>query len=672
MLMKGIDPALIDHRLTRSEQIEDLTSCPEFKAEEGRRMDKETQRERRRSAKRPLADVDYDDCPAEREHLGEFDCGSYQAKNNRLYIGNQAITDFDMWIIEHIETHMRDSTVRHSYLLGGKKADGTDLPPKKITAEECLNLPKWIINNYGFDLRFAKEHASKLWEAVYNLSKDFKVTITTENGGGQKVNGQPAYVTKDGAITREGFDDSIRIAGRSDHRKEMVSLPDPTQINPNTLKTCIEHALALLSISPTNSALGLLILLAPLRAIMSMFIRIDLSLMLVGRFATCKTSVAMLSRSFFNPKLNIEPTRWNSSEKAIYDLLRLQRHSTFVLDDFSFSDGNRHKYSRDAEKILQAAANGRAPDTKVNTSVIRKEILLNTLIVSTSNRMPKSFSDAVQSRVIALVVEPGDVPLVRLTRRQKYAEGGEYAKVMSAFIYHLLSDDPKALKKCIKSKQGKYRAIGRDDFKLDPRRADIFAGMMVAWDRFLKFAEKSLAIDKKEGDRLFYEGEALLAQLLIQQYKIFGKGTIRERFIDALTKAMSREPHREFALNIVDLKTGKYYVSGDGEVDEKPFDKGDMDPIHGYYDPDKLNLYMKADAYLDWFFSELQDEDYKPFKVGQKKFWKDMKSNGVIASHDSDGRTTVRRRLPGLRKEVAVYHVKIDLTDPYKIIVADD
>lgn len=651
-----------DPRLNREEQAEDRRINPdpyEYQEEAWRR--ERAKKKRRETMKKRREAIDIQRALEQTEH--------FSVKDHCIYSGDKELCNFFLRIKEQIVTRNSGGKPTKCYVVSGKNVYGDILEEQIITSRELRNTPDILLDIYAADLEIADGCNKKVGKAILELSKGSYETVTlTLQGGYQKHNGDLIYVTKRGAITGKTFDRSIRMSPSASPIQDVVHLVDPGKIDSAKLVKAVRFVLKLPSIFPTNLALGAMMLLLPIRAVSSHWMRIETSICYEGRFGTHKTWLAKLNRAFFNRNLDHDPIRWNSSPSALYDLVALNNHAVMAIDDFLFSPGQQKNHSDMVGEVLQAVANGTAPAKKVNGLILKGPALLNSLIVSTANAIPLYCSDATYSRIIFLNIEAGDVPSDTLTKLQDKAARGDLVFVTSAFVQYLLARKAAWLKKHIKTKRQRYRKFGIDDFCLDKRRSDVFATFLVGLDLFLRFCEKVEAISKDKADLLFEDCMQTLGQLLSDQGKILGKQSFRDIIIDALQLGVKSE-----GLIITDKVGDRSRLFGYNVDEEYGWARNWVKPsinsskLVGWYD-DKTQILHVLSKFLVTNLLRFVPEHLRGlFSTNHDKFWIDAFANDLIYEEDGGQKHTRRRRFAlSNNKTVHVYCIKIDMDDPHR------
>jgi hypothetical protein len=596
-------------------------------------------------------------------------------KKGCIYNSDTQLTNFVLEIKEQIKT-IDGSTGKTSvrYKVSGITEDGTVLDVQQITANELRkSLDTWVSNTYGAELEISQGCKAKAVEAILYLSKGkYKTIHETTRGGYQTVKGKLVYVAKRGAITGDNFDKSIRLAPGRNLNQDAIHLVDPKKVAGKILEDCLSFTLDLPKHFPSNPLLGVMLLLLPIRAVISYWLRVDTSVCFVGRFGTGKTSLAKVIRAFFNHDLKIDPIRWNSSESALYETMSLNSHAVLPIDDFLFNPAQQKSDSNKVSEILQAAVNGTAPAKMLNGSTLRGAALLNTMVISTANAIPQYASDATYSRIIFLDVDIGHIPNDALTILQEHAAKGKFVHVTSSFIQYLIGYDQDKLNQQIKEQLQRYRKQGIEEYGHDERRKDIFATALISLDLYLDMCEEANVLDKSEADDIFHEYKDMLGKLLSEQNRIKMKKSIREILIDALWEGVASE-----GLTIVNTWGERSPLFASARLDDNGWTPPSLGngKLVGWYDEKTQILHVLSTFPLKNLKRFVPPALHSYFFWEHDSFWIDMVKHKVIYEKDKGQKNSRRRRFELAKgksgRSVNVYCIKIDMEDPYKPFIPE-
>jgi hypothetical protein len=235
------------------------------------------------------------------------------------------------------------------------------------------------------------------------------------------------YLHASGAIGADGPVLGVEAALPGDFSRYQL----PVVADQEALRAAISSTFDLLNAAPDTIMFPLLgaVARAPLG-------EANLSVFLVGRTGTRKTSLAALCQQFYGPDMDADhlPASWSATANALEEQAFVAKDALLVVDDF-VPRGSQREVSdlhSKAERLFRAVANHAGRARLTSDAKIRPTHPPRALVLATGEDFPRGQS--LLARLLCLEVAPGGVRLDKLTVAQTHANRGDYALAMAGFV----------------------------------------------------------------------------------------------------------------------------------------------------------------------------------------------------------------------------------------------
>ena len=325
-----------------------------------------------------------------------------------------------------------------------------------------------------------------------------------------------------------------------------------------------------------------------------------------------------------------------------------------VLDDFAptGSSYDVQRWHKKADRVLRAKGNASGRQRMRPDTTLRPEKPPRALILSTGEDVPRGQS--LRARMLVLELSPGDLDSKKLTRCQRDAASGRYARAMSGFVRWLAAryEDIRASRKEERDALREWAALSAQHTRTPGIVADLALGLRY----FLLFAHESGAIDSERTRELWTRGWRALGEAASGQSQHQEAGDPTRRFRELLSAAIA---------------SGRAHVAnpegGEPEVPEAwgwrraTVGSGDLEREEWHPQGERIgwledeDLYLEPDAALAAVHKQGRDSG-EPLAVTGRTLRKRLHECGLLLStgKEREGRETltVRHTLEGSRKSV--------------------
>jgi hypothetical protein len=488
----------------------------------------------------------------------------------------------------------------------------------------------WAIEKLGGEAIIAagmgsKDHARA---AIQHLSENISHRLVFSHSGWRRLGNEWVYLHADGAIGRQGLDNSVSV--KLAPELAPFRLPEPPACA--KLRRAICASLRLLDVAAHRITIPLYA--AIWRSVLG---EADFGELLVGRTGVFKTALVALAQQHFGPGFDALhlPGSFNNTANANAALQFAMKDALFVVDDFlgQGSEPDLARAHRDADRIFRGQANRSGRARLARDGVTLKDSKPpRCLTLSTGETVPNGQS--IQARIWLSDIAPGDVDVEALSACQQDAEAGLYAEAMSGFLKWLaprleerrewLQEYAVTLRHEATEKDGQHR-----------RSSGQVANLHAAFELFLTFARESGAITRAQW---------------LQMGRESWRALLREA-ARAATDQAEQEPCRWF-LDVIRavVLSGAALVGSPttGLPREKDQHKGR--PLIGWISPCKEFLLLEPEAAYA-AAQELVSKQRRVLPFGPKTLWKRMDQGGYIAQRE-EGRNLARFVIGGARRRV--------------------
>ena len=501
----------------------------------------------------------------------------------------------------------------------------------------------------GFSL---KDHARA---AVQVLSGEIPTQHVYTHTGWRWINGEWVYLHAGGAIGADRLIEQVKtsLAGTL-HRR---LLPEPPE--GEELVAAIRASLRFCRLAPAGITVALLAVIY--RAALG---DTDFSIHLSGPTGEGKSELAALCQQHFGGELDARHLlSWESTENAIEAQAFTLKDQVLVLDDFAptGSSYDVQRWHKKADRVLRAKGNAAGRQRMRPDTTLREDKPPRALILSTGEDIPRGQS--LRARMLLLELAPGTLDWKILTRCQRDAAGGLYARAMAAFL-RWLAPRYEQIKTSLAEERAAIREHARRESGEHRRTPSLVADLYLGLRYFLLFAYDAGALTGEEAERLCRRGwQAILEAASAQQQHQSASEPTR-RFRELLSAAIA---------------SGRAHVADpEGAPPENPgawgwrsatigtgdFMREEWRPQGervGWLDVD--HLYLEPEASYAAAQKQGRDAD-DPLTITGRTLRKRLHERGLLLSTDEARRVlTVRKTLEGRRREVL--HTKDELLLPF-------
>jgi hypothetical protein len=495
-----------------------------------------------------------------------------------------------------------------------------------------------------------KDHARA---AVQMLSGEITARHVYSHTGWRKVGGRWLYLHAGGAIGQEGQveDVQVELTGSLEGR----TLPEPPE--GEELIEAIRASLGFWELAPETVTVPLHA--GTYRAALG---DTDFSEHLAGPTGEGKSELAALCQQHYGSELDARRlASWESTENAIEGQAFQAKDQLMVLDDFApaGSSYDVQRWHKKADRVLRAKGNASGRKRMRPDTSLRPEKPPRALILSTGEDVPRGQS--LRARVLVLELSPGDVNWKKLTRCQRDAAVGLYARAISGYLRWLATryEDAQASLKEERAALREWASVSTQH----KRTSGIVADLALGLRQFLLFAHDVGAFSTEEAERMWLRGWVALGEAAAAQGQLQVAGEPTRRFCELLSAAVvsgrahvadpeGDEPGDPGAWGWRRAKVG----TGDHEREEwRPLGER-VGWVEGG------NLYLLPEA--AYAAAQKQGRDSgEPLTVTERTLRKRVHERGLLLSVEGSRPTfAIRRTLGGRRR--GVLHLSADFFSP--------
>ena len=542
--------------------------------------------------------------------------------NFNARIGADVAEDDGAEVVRRFEMEAELDGRRHAFVIPSARFAGMGWPTEHLGAGAIV-YP-------GFGL---KDHARA---AIQVLSGRVPARRVFAHSGWREIGGEWVYLHAGGAIGHAGRAGGIRtelagsLAGRS--------LPDPPE--GEELRAAIQASIGLWELAPeviTATLFG-----AVYRAAME---ESDFSIHLSGPTGEGKSELAALFQQHFGAGLDARHLlSWESTENAVEAQAFALKDQLLVLDDFAPAGTayDVQRWHKKADRIVRAKGNRAGRQRMRPDTTLRPEKPPRALILSTGEDVPRGQS--LRARMLVLELAPGELDWRKLTRCQREASSGLYARAMSGFI-RWLSGRHEDLGERLKEEQASLRERAGAS-RQHRRTPGIVADLALGLRHFLLFAHDASAISTEEAREFWERGWRALGGAAAAQPQHQAANEPARRFRELLSAAIaSGRAHVADPRGDAPVTPGAWgwRLSGD---EWRPLGER-VGWLQGEED-----LYLEPEAAYATVQKQGRDSG-DPLAVTGRTLRKRLHERGLLLSVDEAREVlTVRRTLGGSRREV--------------------
>ncbi|MBE0435346.1 MAG: DUF927 domain-containing protein [Methylomicrobium sp.] len=427
------------------------------------------------------------------------------------------------------------------YTISGVREDGAKLPKIEVI-DTKFHAGTWVNENWGLSARIepTASAARRVTDAIHVFSIE-NGNIPSKDSrsflGWEFEKGMWRYLHNDGAITKDGLDESVNVELSGNMSRYRLPSPDMDRC-----KSSFRLVNDFLNISESNPKIGAALFAAVVRAPLYTAEAIDFCLFLQGTTGSKKSSTAAVALSFFGDfTFRTLTQNWHSSESDLEMTAFCGNCALTVFDDWKLGGGTASDAARMRSKLERfgQSTGNQAGRGRRNADLSARPTPYNrSMSVITAEELPSSSS--LLARMLVLTINKNDVDLRKLTHLQGAAKDGHLAAIMSSYTQWLA---PRMSKLCktlpdhiVKRRTA---AIAEGFASSHPRAPDIYGSLSAAIDIFFQFAVESKLIGLTDAEQQILEIERRLKAAFTEQAEHQQEADIVRRFMALLATALS-------------------------------------------------------------------------------------------------------------------------------------
>jgi DNA primase catalytic core len=387
---------------------------------------------------------------------GKLDYRHSEIRNGCLYFRGDALANFAARITHQLTIDDGSNAPTVRYNLQAKLADGRNLGPVEIDAEEFEKVNAWVPRHWGADaiVYVGPAQFYQISRAIKELSRDSmqRETVYTFTGW-TTIAGRRSYLTASGAIHAGGLDPNVRV-DLGQNRLGLYKLPAPPA-EPETLRKAVKLSLGFLHLAPKRITVPIWAAMygAPLLNTFSM----NAVIWIYGPTQSGKSTLVMLALahfgdSFIRTRDYSAPIDWMSTVTAIEHAMFATKDLPLVVDDFApqfTTIGESRDMHRKAHQVIRSVGN-RASRGRANADLSERLQRPPRGIVLGTAELPLA-GQSIVGRMIYVPVERGDVPFTDEPGSLDWAQEaagpghGMYAIAMAGYVQWLAANWDQAI-----------------------------------------------------------------------------------------------------------------------------------------------------------------------------------------------------------------------------------
>ena len=514
----------------------------------------------------------------------------------------------------------------------------------EVPAEKFPSLA-WVTQNWGARavIMPTANASTELRTAIQLASDDAEVEYIYQHTGWTEIDGRPAYLHCNGAISELGNDESVRVEMPADLKH--YSLPT-IDILDSDGKECFEASLQLMHLADKSKTIPLL--LASWRACID---SADFAVHCTGRSGSFKSEVTSLMQSHYGSGMDARnlPGSWNSTANALEALAYRAKNGLFVIDDFIpvGTSWQQKQYQGNADRIMRAQGNQQGRARLTDVSSLQQTMYPRGLVMSSGEDTPEGQS--LRGRMMIVELSKGDVSTEKLTECQN--RRSMLPRCLARFIQWLATDREKKLKAM---KVSRMRWRDRNMGKGHARTPQMVGDLMAAAELFMQFGIDNKYIDADDSNIYLDQFARSLEETAIDQTRFIVESDPSDTFVKVMSSAlMSKRVH---------------LAAMDGGSPEEALALGWNEDRSGaayHYKPKGVKIgwvdVEKGEIYLEHGtgYEELKKQSSGQIAVTASTLWKRLRESGVITKWDETRkRSTIRVVAEKTTRTVVVIDLK--------------
>lgn len=427
-----------------------------------------------------------------------FEGTGYLAKGNCTYAVSlkggdkteKLLCNFVAWIEK--EVAIDDGLETHNILkIKGKHQNGDDLPSIDVSENDFQSM-NWIIKKWGVKCILEPRQSTKdsVRHCIQMISKNIKSETVFKHTGWRNHSGKWIYLHSGGSVGG----DNIKV--RLDGKLKKYCLPSRC----DNIKSGLCDALnELENLAPKKIIYPLLAYtyLTPLNEFLKQAgFEPNFVFFLMGKTGSGKSTLSALFLSFFGNFSGTDlPFSFMDTPNAIINSAFALKDNLICVDDYKPSlKGDMNKMDNTAQQILRAVGERTGRQRLNSDSTVMKQRYPRCNVIITGEQSP-NVGESGNARQIIVEITQGDINWEMMTKAQKSARNGVYAKIMRGFVEYIqnsfLNGGEKAWVDILRAEFENLRAIWRQKTKgiAHPRIPSTLAFLQISFKCFLKFCK---------------------------------------------------------------------------------------------------------------------------------------------------------------------------------------
>ncbi len=444
---------------------------------------------------------------------------------------------------------------RVTYIIEAKLSNGKSLPKVELDAEDFEDVKGWTARHWGADpISYVQpSHMYRIARAIKDLSRSNGMrrnTVYTFTGW-TTIEGDRAYLTASGAITKDGLKADVRV-DLGENRLSFYELPAPPE--GDELKAAAKASFEFLYLAPLRVTAPLWASMygAPLIGEHSL----NSMLWVYGPTQSGKSTITMLALTHLGPRFikgreYYAPADWISTVTDIeYNMFTI-KDAPLVVDDYApqSNAGGERDMQKKVERTIRALGNRAGRGRRNSDGSARRTPPPRGLVISTAE-LPLDVQSIV-GRMIYIPVEPGEIlgDDKDIDKHQDLAGPGSglYAKAFAGYIRWLATnwDREVAAAKVDHERASRY---ARGVFpSTQSRMIDYHANLVVYANAGLRFMHEVGAIKQEEARAAMEEKfpAAFVELLQLQSVRVAEQSPVLKLLEAVEAMLISRKAHFE-------------------------------------------------------------------------------------------------------------------------------
>jgi len=352
--------------------------------------------------------------------IGEWRQRIIKGKSEDYFV---PLCNFNAWIVADVAADDGEEITR-KIAIAGQLATGQKLPEIEIEADE-FEAMKWPVALWGarVSIEPIKNASNLLRAAMQRLSVNMDDRRMLTHTGWTVINGERVFLHANGAIGSKHVNVGLPRNLRN------YSLPKDDTIDP---VVAMRASIDLQDVAPARVSMPLWasMFLAPLSEIITPVFVVSVE----GGSGSLKSSYTAVMLNHYGSGFSeyAMPADWLGTANSLEKLCFHAKDIPLVIDDLRPSTNQNEKRQIDeaVSRITRAAGNRQGRSRLDANSEFRREYVPRGVVLMTAER--KALGKSVNSRIITLDVEPGDIDSLMLSQCQ--AQRHIYSYAMKGYI----------------------------------------------------------------------------------------------------------------------------------------------------------------------------------------------------------------------------------------------